>query len=354
MQIELQMPKKLSWEPETLSDTHGKFILEPLDRGYGITIGNALRRVLLASIPGAAVTSVKIDGILHELQPIPGVVEDTIDVLLNLKNLFIKMTTDEPQTIYLDEKGEKKVTAADIKVNQNIVIINPDLAIATLNGDGALRLEMTVAKGLGYVSAEKNKQPHQAVGMILIDSIFSPVRRVKYDVEPTRVGQITDYEKLILELWTNGSISPQEAVGMAAKIFENNLKIFITGGIEEKVAPEPPKPSKEKSPEDTRTKEDENLNKNVDDLELSVRAFNCLKASGIKTIRELVLKTEPEMLKYRNFGRKSLNEIKELLTKMNLSLGMKLDEQGKLIPPPEEELRAAKRRGRKPSQIPHR
>lgn len=349
MQTELQMPKKLIWETETLSDKHGKFILEPLERGYGITIGNALRRVLLASIPGAAVVSVKIDGILHELQPIPGVVEDTIDVLLNLKNLFIKMTTDEPQTIYLDEHGEKQVTAGDIKVNQNIVIINPDLHIATLNSDGALRMELIIAKGLGYISAEKNKQPHQPVGTILVDSIFSPVRRVKYDVEPTRVGQITDYEKLILELWTNGSISPQEAVNIAARRLENHLQIFITGNLEEKIVPEMPKIDKKVATE-TEPQEDENLNKSVDDLELSVRAFNCLKAAGIKTIRDLVLKGEPEMLKYRNFGRKSLNEIKELLTKMNLSLGMKLDDQGRLIPPLEEELRAARRRGRKPSR----
>ncbi|MDI6783280.1 MAG: DNA-directed RNA polymerase subunit alpha [bacterium] len=349
MQSELQMPKKLTWETETLSDSYGKFILEPLERGYGVTLGNALRRVLLASIPGAAVTSVKIDGILHELQPIPGVVEDTIDILLNLKNLFIKMTTDEPQTVYLDEHGEKKVTAADIKENQNVIMVNRDLPIATLNGDGALRIEMTVAKGLGYVPAEKNKPPHQSVGTMLIDSIFSPVRRVKYDVEPTRVGQITDYEKLILALWTNGTISPQEAVSEAAKILENHLKIFITGGVEEKVVVEPPKPVLTVV-DHTVPKENDNLNKNVDDLELSVRAFNCLKAAGIKTIHELVLKSEPEMLKYRNFGRKSLNEIEELLTRWNLSLGMKLDEQGKLIPPAEEELRAARRRGRKPSR----
>jgi DNA-directed RNA polymerase subunit alpha len=349
MQTELQMPKNLIWEPETLSEKHGRFILEPLDRGYGITIGNALRRVLLASIPGAAVTSVKIDGILHELQPIPGVVEDTIDVLLNLKNLFIKMTTDEPQTIYVEERGEKEVTAADIKANQNITIINPELHIATLNSDGALRMELTVAKGIGYLSAEKNKQPHQPVGMILVDSIFSPVRRVKYDVEPTRVGQKTDYEKLILEIWTNGSVPPKEAVNIAAQRLESHLKIFIGGDLEEKTIPEPPKIVKPVVPE-SEPLEDENLNKSVDDLELSVRAFNCLKAAGIKTIRDLVLKGEPEMLKYRNFGRKSLNEIKELLTKMGLSLGMKLDEHGKLIPPPEEELRAARRRGRKPSR----
>lgn len=349
MQTELQMPKKLVWEPETLSDKHGKFILEPLERGYGITIGNALRRVLLASIPGAAVTSVKIDGILHELQPIPGIVEDTIDVLLNLKNLFIKMTSDEPQTIYLDEHGEKEVTAADIRANQNITIINPELHIATLNNDGALRMELTVVKGIGYLSAEKNKQPHQPVGTILVDSIFSPVRRVKYDVEPTRVGQITDYEKLVLEVWTNGSITPQEAVNVAAQRLESHLNIFKFGIPEEKIVPELPKIEKKVIPT-IEPLEDENLDKSVDDLELSVRAFNCLKAAGLRTIRDLVLKGEPEMLKYRNFGRKSLNEIKDLLTKMNLSLGMKVDEQGKLIPPPEEELRAAKRRGRKPSR----
>lgn len=348
MQIELQMPRKLTWESDTLTDNHGKFILEPLERGYGITIGNALRRVLLSSIPGAAVTSVKIDGILHELQPIPGVVEDTIDILLNLKNLFIKMTTDEPQTIYLDERGEKQVTAADFKVNQNVIIINSNLHIATLNEDGVLRMELTIEKGLGYVPAEKNKQPHQPVGTILLDSIFSPIHRVKYDVESTRVGQVTDYEKLILELWTNGSYTPQEASSIAARILDSHLKIFIIGEGEEKAIPEPVIAEK-KEDKKIESCEDENLNKSVDDLELSVRAFNCLKAAGIKTIRDLVLKTEPEMLKYRNFGRKSLNEIKELLTKLNLSLGMRIDEHGKLVFPPEEELRIARRRGRRPA-----
>lgn len=346
MAIEFQMPKKVTWEKQTITNIYGKFNFEPLERGYGVTLGNAFRRVLLSSIPGAAIIAVKIDGVLHELQPISGVQEDTIDVLLNLKNLFLKMTTEEPQAIYLDERGRKEVTAANIKTNQNIVIVNPELHIATLNEDGTLRMELTIEKGRGYVPAEKNKRPHQPVGTIPVDSIFSPVRRVKYEVESTRVGQITDYEKLILEVWTNGSISPQEAVITAAQILESHLKIFI--GLEEK--PVVVSSIVEiKEPLQTPAEENENFGKSVDDLELSVRAFNCLKAAGIKTIRDLVQKTEPELLKFRNFGRKSLNEIKELLENMDLCLGMKMDEHGKLVRPPEDELRLGRRRGRRPA-----
>ncbi|MCX7919447.1 MAG: DNA-directed RNA polymerase subunit alpha [bacterium] len=365
MHNELQLPKNLRWEEESLTATYGKLIIEPLERGYGVTLGNVFRRILLSSIPGAAFVSVKIDGITNEFESIPGVQEDTIDILLNLKNVHLRLIGEEKQKLYIESHGPKQVTAKDIQSNQNVVIVNPEQHIATLNEDGALRMELDVAAGIGYVPAERNKQHYQhlPVGTILLDSIFSPIRRVNYQIEQIRVGQQTDFEKLTIQIWTNGAVAPQEAIKQATDIIDDhikNIKSFLVAGIQEDSSgPPPEEEGKEKERELEVVKQisgtgqvipNDILDKTVDDLELSVRAFNCLKSAGIKTIRDLILKTEAEMLKYRNFGRKSLNEIKELLAKMGLSLGCKLNERGQVILPPAEEIHAVRKRGRKPSK----
>jgi DNA-directed RNA polymerase subunit alpha len=315
---EFQMPKRIEVDRDSRSNTFGRFTAEPFERGFGTTIGNALRRVLLSSLEGAAITSVQIEGVYHEFSAIPGVREDVTDIILNLKELMLKMHGYDPKIISLEAEGEREVTARDLVTDPDVEILNPDLHIATLNKDGKLRMQMTVKKGRGYVPAEMNIDEEMPAQAIPIDAIFSPVQKVNFTVENARVGRRTDYDKLVLEVTTNGSITPEEAVSQAAQILRDHLEIFVN--FKEETRPEAP-------PIDIdRVKLIENLKRSVDELELSVRSYNCLKNANIRTIGELVQKTEAEMLKTRNFGRKSLNEIKEILETLGLSLGMKLDE----------------------------
>jgi DNA-directed RNA polymerase subunit alpha len=314
----LEKPKRLDYERETLSATYGKFIAEPFERGYAITIGNSLRRILLSSIQAAAVTSVKIEGVLHEFSSISGVVEDTTDIILNLKQLKLKCSVDSPKRLRLSASGDREVTARDIQPDAEVEIINPELHIATLSErDAKLELEIEIESGRGYITADKNRREDQPVGIIPVDSLFSPVTRVKLATENTRVGQMTDYEKLIVEIWTDGRIKPEDALAHAAKLLKDHLQIFIN--FEE----EPEEAISEVDSEKEKMRE--LMGRSVDELELSVRSSNCLKNANIKSIGDLVQKSESEMLKYRNFGRKSLNEIKEILTEMGLSLGMKIE-----------------------------
>jgi DNA-directed RNA polymerase subunit alpha len=313
----LQKPKRLECELETLTSTYGKFYAEPFERGFGLTIGNALRRILLSSIEGAAVTTVRITGALHEFSTIPGVKDDVTDIILNIKGLRVKLHVDHPKTLYLKASSEGEVRASHINPDPDVEILNPDLYIAALDKDGKLEVEMEVRHGRGYVPAERNKQEGQPVDMIAVASIFSPIRKINFLVEDTRVGQVTDYNKLILEVWTDGSVLPQDAVAYAAKILKDHLSIFIN--FEEEPEGEGAAVDEEKE------RLLEHLNRSVDELELSVRSANCLKNSNIRYIYELVQKTEAEMLKTKNFGRKSLNEIKEILAAMGLALGTKLD-----------------------------
>ncbi|MEW6097066.1 MAG: DNA-directed RNA polymerase subunit alpha [bacterium] len=312
----LKKIKKIEWEKETVTNTYGKLIAEPFEQGLGTTIGNSLRRVLLSTIEGAAVIWVKIDGVLHEFDTIPGVVEDVPDIILNLKKLILKLYDSGPRRIRLNKEMEGEIKAQDFECPPEVEIINKDLHIATLDTDGKLIMEVEVDKGYGYVPAEQNKTGQEPIGVIFIDSFFSPVVRVAYQVEDVRVGQITDYERLILEIWTNGILQPNQAVEQAAKILREQLAIFIHFEEEE-----------EKIEEAVVDKETEKLRSvlkmNIEELELSVRASNCLKSANIKILGELVKKTDNEMLKTRNFGKKSLAEIKEKLTEYNLSLGMK-------------------------------
>jgi DNA-directed RNA polymerase subunit alpha len=313
----LQKPKRLECELESLTSTYGKFFAEPFERGFGLTIGNALRRILLSTIEGAAVTAIRITGALHEFSSISGVKEDVTDIILNLKGLRLRLHADHPKTLYLRAFSEGEVRAAHITADPDVEILNPDMRIATLEQDGKLELEMEIRHGRGYVPAERNKREGQPVDVIAIDSIFSPIRKVSFSVEDTRVGQITDYNKLTLEVWTDGSVLPRDAIAYAAKILKDHLSIFTNF---------------EEEPEGEGIVVDEvkkqlldNLNRSVDELELSVRSANCLKHSEIRFISELVVRSEPEMLKTKNFGRKSLNEIKEILSGMGLTLGMKLE-----------------------------
>jgi DNA-directed RNA polymerase subunit alpha len=314
---DLIRPKRLEAEKETLTPFYGKFAAEPLERGFGITVGNSLRRILLSSLQGAAITSVKIDGVLHEFSTIPGVKEDATEILLNLKEVRLKLHTEGAKTIRIKADGPKEVKAGDIITGEAVEILNPDHHIATLSRDAKLSVEMTIKTGRGYVPAERNKEESQPIGAMAIDSIFSPIKKVNYTVTNARVGQITDYDKLTLEVWTDGSIAPEEAVAHAAKILKEQLAIFITFEEEEEA-------EGTKEPEDSQLL-NENLFRSVDELELSVRSANCLKHANIKYIGDLVQKTEAEILATKNFGRKSLNEIKEILTDMGLSLGMKID-----------------------------
>ena len=311
----LEKPKRLDYDKASLSPTYGKFYAEPFERGYAITIGNSIRRILLSSIEAAAVTVVRIEGVLHEFAAIPGVAEDTTDIILNIKQLKLKMEGEGPKTIRLSVSGDREVTAKDIKTDGTIEIINPDLHIATLTErDARLEIEMEVDHGRGYVSADRNKRDDLAVGSIPVDSLFTPVTRVRIDSENTRVGQMTDYDKLILEIWTDGRIQPEDALAHAAKLLKDHLQIFIN--FEEE-------PEESASPVDEeKSKLKDLLGRSVDELELSVRSSNCLKNANIKSIGDLVTKSEAEMLKYRNFGRKSLNEIKEIISEMGLELGM--------------------------------
>jgi DNA-directed RNA polymerase subunit alpha len=309
---------------------YGKFVCEPLERGFGITIGNSLRRIILSSLYGAAITSVKFDSVMHEFSTIPGVYEDVSEIILNLKEIRFKATDTEPKTVEIDAQGQRTVTAADIRVldGKRIEILNPDQPVATLtNDDASLRVTMRVKVGKGYSLSESNKESDAPLGTIPIDAVYSPIRRVNYVVGNARVGQRTDYDKLTLEIWTDGSIHPEDAVAYAAKIFKEQMSIFIN--FDEKSEPEPQKPIEEEK----KPSFNENLYRSVEELELSVRSANCLKNADILKIYQLVSKTEAEMLKTKNFGRKSLNEIKEVLAEMGLSLGMKLE--GFL--PPEED-----------------
>ena len=315
---DLIRPRTLEKDPESLTSTYGKFTCEPLERGFGITIGNSVRRVLLSSLQGAAIVSVRIDGALHEFTTLPGVVEDVTDVILNLKEVLIRMHDAGPHIIRIDKRGEGQVTGGDIICPDGVEILNPDQHIATLAGEAKLSLELNVQMGRGYVPAERNKAQASTVDSIPIDALFSPVRKVNYTVTNARVGQQTDYDKLTLEVWTDGSVTPEDAVAFAAKILKDQLTIFIN--FEELPDPE----EEGESDEDMRAF-NENLNRPVEELELSVRSANCLQNANIRYIGQLVQKTEAEMLKTKNFGRKSLKEIKEILSSMGLNLGMKID-----------------------------
>ncbi len=318
---DLIRPKKIEVEKETLTDTYGKFYTEPLERGFGITIGNSLRRILLSSLYGAGITSVRIEGVLHEFSVIPGVLEDVTDIILNLKGVELKMYVEGPKIIRISEVGEKEVKAGDIITDGSVEVLNPEHHIASLSQGARLNIEMTVKMGRGYHPAERNKEEGTPIGTIPIDTVFSPVKKVNYTVTNARVGQRTDYDKLILEVWTDGSITPCEAISQAARILQDQLDIFARIGEEEETDKETEKKEIDKN------KINEYLFRGVDELELSVRSANCLKNAEIKLIGELVQKTEQEMLKTKNFGRKSLNEIKEILNEMGLSLGMKLDSE---------------------------
>ncbi len=315
---DLIRPKRLEAEKETLTPFYGKFMAEPLERGFGITIGNSLRRILLSSLQGAAITSVKIEGVLHEFSTIPGVKEDVTEIILNLKEVRLKLHTEGPKTIRVKAEGPTVLKAGDIITGDAVEILNPDHPIATLSRDAKLHMEMVVKMGRGYVPAERNRDENLPIGTIPMDAIFSPIKKVNYTVTNARVGQITDYDKLTLEVWTDGSLTPEEAIAHAAKILKDQLSIFITFEEEEEEA------SAQELPEETE-KLNENLFRSVDELELSVRSANCLKHADIKLIGDLVQKTEAEILATKNFGRKSLNEIKEILAEMGLSLGMKID-----------------------------
>ena len=293
-------------------NSYGKFVVEPLERGYGTTLGNALRRVLLSSLPGAAVTAVKIDNVLHEFSTAPGVVEDITDIILNLKGLAVKMYCDEPRTIYVDASGAGEVTAKDIICDADVEILNPDHYIATLDTDGELRMAINVEKGRGYVSSEKNKKEDQPIGIIPIDSLFSPVVKVNFSVVDTRVGQQTDYDKLVIEVWTDKTIAPDEAISTSAHILSDYLGLFI--GLTESIPQEVALVEKEEN------KKDKLLEMTIEELDLSVRSYNCLKRAGIHTTQELAMKTEEEMMKVRNLGRKSLEEVTSKLQELGLSL----------------------------------
>jgi len=314
---ELIKPKRIEISQDTQSDSYGKFICEPLERGFGITIGNSLRRILLSSLQGAAIVSVKIAGVLHEFSTIPGVLNDVTDITLNLKEIRLKLLDVEEAVIHLKKEGTGEVRARDIDTHDLVQILNPDQYIATLNEGAVLDMEMVVKSGKGYVPAEKYKQRDQEIGTIVLDAVFSPIEKVNYTVTNARVGQVTDYDKLTLEVWTNGSVLPVDAVAFAAKILKEHMTPFINFDEETEPVIE--------EEEEKEEKLNENLFRSVSELELSVRSSNCLKNANITLIGELVQKTETEMLKTKNFGRKSLNEIKAILDEMGLSLGMKLD-----------------------------
>jgi DNA-directed RNA polymerase subunit alpha len=321
-----QKPKRLICDLETLSPTYGHFFAQPFERGFGTTIGNALRRVLLSSIEGGAITAVKIEGVLHEFTPIPNVTEDAANIIMNLKQVPLKINVDHTKTIYLETNQPGKVTSGSITSDPDVEILDPNVHIATIGEGGELKIEMRVKKGRGYVQADENFEEDLPMGYIPLDSVHSPIKRVNYSVEAARLGQTTDYDKLVLDVWTNGCISPQDAIAQASKIVKDHMYIFIN--FEEM----PEEEEEEVDRESERMYE--NLKRSVEELELSVRSYNCLKNADIKTIGELVVKTEAEMLKTKNFGRKSLNEIKEILTEMGLSFGMKLDLEGRPLTAP--------------------
>ncbi len=313
---DLIKPREVNIDQRSKTEMYTKFVCEPLERGYGITVGNALRRILLSSIVGTAVTKVRIEGALHEFTSLPEIKEDVADIILNLKELRLNLHTDEAQTVEIDEEGPKVVTGADVARAGNIDVLNPDHVLATVSEGGRLQMQLTVDHGRGYVPAEENKDDEDPIGTIPIDSLFSPIRKVNYKITNARVGRRTDFDKLTLEVWTDGSVIPEDAVAYAAKILKEQLTIFIN--FDETIEPELPE-------EEEEPQFNENLLKPIDELELSVRSFNCLQSAGIKYVGDLVQRTEAEMLKTKNFGRKSLKEIKELLADMDLELGTDLE-----------------------------
>lgn len=309
--IEIEKPKI---ETVQINDdgTYGKFVVEPLERGYGTTLGNSLRRILLSSLPGAAVNSVQIDGVLHEFSTIPGVMEDVTEIILNLKGLSLKIHSDEEKILEVDAEGEGVVLAGDIRGDSDVEILNPDLHIATLSSDARLHMRIHANRGRGYVQADKNKREDHPIGVIPVDSLYTPISRVNYSVENTRVGQVTNYDKLTLEVWTNGSIRPEEAVSIGAKILNEHILLFVGLTDEAKEA--------EIMVEKEEDKKEKVLEMTIEELDLSVRSYNCLKRAGINTVQELITKTEEDMMKVRNLGRKSLEEVQEKLEELNLSL----------------------------------
>ncbi len=323
-----QKPKRLVANTETLTERYGMFTAQPFQRGFGTTIGNGLRRVLLSSIEGAAITAVRIEGVEHEFSPIPGVVEDATDIILNLKQVPFKILGEGVKTVRLNVEQPGDVRSGQIETDADVEVLDRDVHIATVSEGGRLSIEMRLKTGRGYVSADKNFDEDLALGYIPIDSVHSPVRKVNFQVEAARLGQMTDYDKLTLEVWTNGAVSPQDAIGYAAKLLKDHMSIFIN-------FEEVPEQTEEIS-ERGLDKMNEILNRSVEELELSVRSYNCLKNANIQTIGELVQKTEAEMLRTKNFGRKSLNEIKEILANMGLSLGMRIDAHGRLVAPPQQ------------------
>lgn len=313
--IEIEKPK-IEIVEVSEDNRYGKFVCEPLERGYGTTLGNSLRRILLSSLPGAAVTSVKIEGVLHEFSTIPGVREDVTDIILNLKELCLKMHTDETKVLRVEMNGEGEVTAGDIISDPDIEILNPELHLATVDASGSLKMEITVERGRGYVPADKNKKPDHVIGIIPIDSIFSPIQRVNYNITDTRVGNVTDYDKLTLEVWTDGSMRPEEAVSKSASIMVAHLKLFqnLAGILPEEEGTDGT------FAEVVEEGNSKTMEMTIEDLDLSVRSYNCLKRAGINTVAELVQKTEDDMMKVRNLGRKSMEEVKKKLAELSLSL----------------------------------
>lgn len=328
------MPKRLQKEETSATENYAKFIADPFETGYGHTIGNSLRRVLLSSLEGAAITSIKVDGAMHEFATIEGVMEDVTDIVLNLKKIKFKAHTRDEQTLLLSVNKDGAVTAADIQVNQNVELVNPDQHICTLDKKKKFEMELVVKVGRGFLSGDENKKAGQAIGVIAIDSLFSPVTRVRYAVESARVGNRTDYDRLILEVWTDGRITPDDALTQASAILAHHLDVFV--GYDKNAIEFEEVESKQ---DEEKTKMKKLLNMSVNEIELSVRAANCLNNANITTVGQLAMKTEQEMLKYRNFGKKSLNEIKDKLTALNLSLGMSF-ESG-LVDGPKEEVKAA-------------
>ena len=333
---ELIKPKRLQVDSDTLTDTYGKFTAEPFERGFGTTMGNSLRRVLLSSLQGAAITSLRIKGVLHEFSTVPGVTEDVTDIILNLKGVLIKLHGHEARNIRIVKKGAGVIKAGDIVTDNNVEILNPDHYIATCGKEADIEMDMVVTMGKGYAPAERNRDEKAPVGTVPIDALFSPIKKVNYTVSNARVGQVTDYDKLVLEIYTDGSVKPDDALAYAAKIIKEQIQLFIN--FDEDLEPDITDEA-----ESTKPPVNENLYRRVDELELSVRSANCLKNANIRLIGELVQKTEAEMLKTQNFGRKSLNEIKDILSEMGLTLGLTLEgfpdpEYLKMIEKSEEEL----------------
>src|SRR6202158_6612898 len=321
----LQMPRRLAADIETLTDRYGRFSAQPFERGFGTTIGNSLRRALLSSIEGAAITAVKIEGVEHEFSSIKGVVEDATDVILNLKQVPFKVHTGEPKTLRISKETAGEVTAADIETDADVEVLDPTVHIATVSEGGSLKVEMRLKRGRGYVSADRNFDEDLSLGYIPIDSVHTPVKKVNYTVEAARLGQNTEYDKLSIEVWTDGSVKPDDAIGLAAKLIKDHMAIFInfeedTEDYSYQQAERAPLPRNDQ------------LDRSVDELELSVRSYNCLKNAGIKTIRDLVQRSEREMLATKNFGKKSLGEIRDILRGMGLDFGIQFDEQGNPIP----------------------